>query len=65
MQPVEDQPHIKTEETADDQHLKSDLRIVDDDVGRVQEVVAYSSSSKESRDPVEVISLASPNSLNS
>ncbi|KAH0830515.1 hypothetical protein J3R83DRAFT_1966 [Lanmaoa asiatica] len=52
IQLVEEHSHIKTEYPIDDQHLVSDFRAVDNDVGRVQEVDEYPVSPKESEDPV-------------
>ena len=58
MQFVQEQFHFKTEEIVDDQHLVFDLPTVNNEVSRVQEVIEYSVSLKESEGPVEVISLA-------
>lgn len=58
MQVAEEQSRVKIEETIDDQYLVSDLRTVDNDVSRIQEVVDHSVSLKKRNELAEVISLA-------
>lgn len=56
MQVAEEQSRAETEETMDDRYLVSDLRILGNDISRVQEDVGYSVSLMEGKG--QVINLA-------